>query len=105
MDKLLEALAEKGIRVQGVSDKEVLKIAKNVGLDPKKYLPRGEVEIVSHTNKRNETNKFVKTPFYTLGEDEHGKVQQVRGLFVRADIVDQIIEDLLTAKGLLQDEE
>ena len=101
MDSLLAALAEKGIKLQGVSDEEIVKVAKGVGIEPLDHLPR-KVEIIDYTNKRGETNKFVTTPPFIVGRKDNGLASTVRGLFVRVDCLDQMIEDLQAARELLK---
>jgi len=100
MESLLAALAEKGIRLQGVSDEEIVKIAKGVGIEPMDHLAR-EVKVVDYTNKRGETNKFVSTPPFIVGRKDDGSARTVRGLFLRLDALDQAIEDLQAAKRSL----
>lgn len=93
MEKLLAALAEKGIRLTGCSDAEICKVAKGVGLDPDHFLPRALI-VERYTNKRKETNVFAKTPSFVVGTNENGKPKKVRGLYLRVDALDQAIEDL-----------
>ena len=100
LNGLLSALAEKGIRLQGVSEAEVIKIAKGCGIEPLDYLPR-EVEVTDYTNKRGQTNKFVSTPSFVVGRKEDGSAQTVRGLFLRVEALDQAIADLQAAKASL----
>jgi len=101
-EKLNEALAEQNIRLTGCSDKEVLAVAKSVGLDVNDFTTH-TVEITEYTNKRDETNTFVKTSKFITGRKENGKAATVQGLFLRVEIIDQAIEDLLKAKELLSD--
>lgn len=101
MDRLLAALAEKGIRLEGVSDQEIVKIAKGVGIEPLDHLDR-EVEVVDYTNKRGERNMFVKTPRFVVGRKDDGTAVTVSGLFLRLDALDQAIEDLQAAKRKLE---
>lgn len=98
MDKLLEALAQKGVDASAMSGEQIEKVAKAVGIDPIDYLPRN-VEVVDYTNKRNETNRFVKTPGFVVGRKEDGTAQIVKGLFLRVDALDQAIADLQAAKA------
>lgn len=104
MDKLLEALAERGIKVSGLKEEETLKLAKAVGLEPLDFLPR-EVELVDYTNKRNETNRFIRTPAFVVGHEEGGKAKTIQGLFLRVDALDQAIADLQAAKQMVDSEE
>lgn len=100
MDKLLAALAEKGISTEALDEDQIRGVAKAMGIDPAEYLPR-QVEIVPYTNKRKETNTFVKTENFTVGQKEDGSPQQVRGLFLRVEALDQAIADLQAARGLV----
>lgn len=100
MDKLLEALAAKGLDASALDEESVRKVAKSMGVDPADYLPR-EVKIMDYTNKRGETNKFVSTENFTVGKKDDGSPRQVRGLFLRVEALDQAIEDLLQARGLI----
>jgi len=104
MEKLMAALAEKGIRVQGVSDEEIVKVAKSCGIEPLDYLDR-KVEVVDYTNKRKETNKFVSTSNFIVGRKDNGMAQTVRGLFLRVECLDQAIADLQAAKAALETED
>ena len=105
MDKLLEALASRGVDASSMTDDQIRKVAKAVGLDPIDYLPR-EVEVVDYTNKRGETNKFVSTPSFVVGRKDDGSAQTVRGLFLRVEALDQAIADLQAARaGVSSDEE
>jgi len=104
MDKLLEALAEKGIKMSGCEDDEIKKVAKNVGIDPIDYLDR-EVEIVQHENKRDEKNTFVKTPSFVVGRKDNGMAQTVRGFFLRVEALPQAIADLTAAQAMLDEAE
>lgn len=101
MNKLLEALKEAGINLpEGSEESQIRGVAKAVGLDPDDYIPR-QVEVVEYTNKRKETNMFVKTPSFVVGVNEKGKKQTVQGLFLRVDALDQAIADLTQARGLM----
>lgn len=100
MDKLLEALAEKGISTDALDEGQIRGVAKAMGIDPAEYLPR-QVEIVPYTNKRKETNTFVKTENFTVGRKDDGSAQTVRGLFLRVEALDQAIADLQAARGLV----
>lgn len=105
MDKLLEALAEK-YQIDGstMSEEQLLKVAKSLGLDPLDFLPR-EVKVVPYTNKRKQTNQFVQTPPFVVGRKDDGTAQTVRGLFIRVEALDQAIADLTAARGLLKGNE
>jgi len=98
MDKLLEALAEKGVDASSMTKEQTLKVAKAVGLDPVNFLDR-EVNIVPYTNKRKETNQFVETSPFVVGQKADGTAQTVRGLFLRVEALDQAIADLQAAKA------
>lgn len=101
MDKLISKLGEMGINVNASMDpKTIQNIAKGVGINPLEYVER-QVEIVPYTNKRGETNMFVRTPALPLGMDAKGKLKEAQGVFVRLEALDQLIEDLLAAKGLI----
>lgn len=104
MEKLLEALSEKGVDASAMDEAQVRKVAKALGVDPIDYLPR-EVEIKQHTNKRDETNQFVATEAFVVGRKKDGTAQTVRGLFLRTEALDQAIEDLQRAKGMLASSE
>lgn len=96
MDELINAMREMGVVVNdGMSPEQVQKVAKTIGLNPEEFVGR-KVEIVPYTNKRGETNMFVSTPPFSSGKGE------VRGLFVRVEALDQAIEDLTVARGLLE---
>lgn len=102
MEKLLKALSEAGIDLpEGTEDAQVQSVAKAMGLDPDDFIPR-QVEIVKYTNKRKETNTFVKTPSFFVGVNEKGKKVKVQGLFLRVDALDQAIADLTEARDILQ---
>lgn len=103
MDKLLEALAEKGIQTDALDEDQVRGVAKAMGIDPADYLPRS-VKIVPYTNKRKETNTFVSTDAFTVGRKEDGSAKTVRGLFLRVEALDQAIADLQAARGLVATE-
>jgi len=101
MDKLIEAMQAMGIAVNDeMSEEQIQKVAKAVGLEPLEYVERS-VEVVDYTNKRNQTNKFVSTPNFLLGKDAAGKTKTTRGLFLRVEALDQAIEDLIAARELL----
>lgn len=100
MDKLLLAIEEKGMSIPADTDRDkVIGVAKALGLHPVDYVDR-EVEIVDYTNKKEETNKFVKTGHFVAGRKEDGTPVTVRGPFVRLDILDALIEDLVKARDL-----
>ena len=99
MESLLEALAAKGItETSEMSEEQLLKVAKAVGVDPLDHLPR-EVKIGPYTNKRGEQNTFVQTPPFVVGRGDDGMAKTVRGLFLRVEALDQAIEDLQRAKA------
>lgn len=100
MDKLLAALAEKGVVLVNRSDEEIVKVAKSVGLDPVDFVERS-VQVGPYKNKRDETNTFVKTGSYVVGRKENGRAETIRGMFVRAAAIDDMISDLQTAKELI----
>ena len=50
MESLLKALAEKGVDAESMSQEQVLKVAKAVGIDPDNHLPRKEVVVGPYTN-------------------------------------------------------
>lgn len=102
MEALLEAIKEKagGLDLAGREEKEVNQVARALGLDPFNFTPH-TVEIVEHTNKRGETNRFVKTSKYRVGTNDKGFATTVQGLFLRVDILDAVIEDLVKARGML----
>ena len=102
MESLLEALAAKGIDASAMSEEQIRKVAKAVGVDPLDHLPR-EVKVVPYTNKRKETNQFVETSPFVVGRKADGTAQTVRGLFLRVEALDQAISDLQAARGLLAD--
>ena len=100
MEQLLQAIEEAGMKIPaGTETEKVLGVAKALGLDPVDYLPR-EVEIVEHTNKRKQTNTFVKTGYFVVGRKENGRADTVRGPFIRLSILDELIEDLNKARDL-----
>ena len=102
MEKLLEALKAANLDVPAdLDDKQILAVAKAMGIDPDDHMDR-VVEVVDYTNKRKETNKFVKTPSFVVGVNEKGKKIKVQGLFLRVDALDQAIEDLINARELIQ---
>jgi len=100
MESLLQALAEKGIDASAMTEDQIRKVAKAVGVDPLDHLER-EVKIVPYTNKRKETNQFVETPPFVVGRKDDGTAQTVRGLFLRVECLDQAIADLAAARELL----
>lgn len=103
MDRLLKALAEAGLSVNNdMSEEQLRKVAKSVGVEPMDYLER-KVSIVSHTNKRDETNEFVKTLPFIVGRKKNGMAQTVQGVFLRTEALDQLIADLQIARGLLDE--
>lgn len=103
MDKLIAALEEKGVNVNdGMSTDQIMQIAKAVGVEPLEHMDR-VVEIVDYTNKRKQTNKFIKTLDYSLGTNpETGKTIVTKGLFLRLEVLDQAIADLAAAKELVE---
>ena len=103
MESLLEALAAKGIDASAMTEEQIRKVAKAVGVDPLDHLPR-DVKIVPYTNKRKETNQFVETAPFVVGRKADGTAATVRGLFLRVEALDQAISDLQAARGLLPSE-
>lgn len=103
MEKLLEALAAKGIQTDTLDEDQIRNVAKAMGIDPGDYLPR-KVEIVPYTNKRDEKNTFVKTEAFKVGTKDDGSPRTVKGLFLRVEALDQAIADLQTARGLVSKE-
>lgn len=97
MKKLLEALAEKGIRLTGCTDKEIKKIAKGVGLRPSDFVERAKPCAERYTNTSGVVNDFGKTPSILLGETPEGKPDRVQGVYVRIDAIPQLIDDLQVA--------
>jgi hypothetical protein len=104
MDELLAALNEKGVDASGMDEEQLRKVSKALGVDPLDYLPR-KVEVVPYTNKRKQTNDFVSTDSFVVGRKEDGSALTVRGLFLRVEALDQAIEDLKVARGLVQSDD
>jgi len=98
----LEALAERGIKTDSLDEDQVRNVARAMGLDPGEYLPRS-VKIEPYTNKKNETNTFVKTESFVIGRNKNGTAKMARGLFLRVEALDQAIADLQAARGLVDD--
>ena len=105
MEALVEAIKDKagGLDFSGKPEKEIKAAARALGIDPFEHTPH-TVELVTHTNKRDETNRFVKTSAYKVGVNSKGFAQTVQGLFLRVDCLDQVIEDLLEARRMLDAE-
>lgn len=104
MEKLKEALAEKGVKLSGlaITDDYVIRVAKGMGIEPLDYLERDPVRVGPYTNKRKVTNTFVKTPAYIVGRKDNGLAQTVQGLMFRAEILDQVLADLNEAKRQIE---
>jgi hypothetical protein len=100
MEELLTALAEKGVDASNLTEEQIQKVSKAVGVDPIDYLPR-DVKVIPYTNKREETNQFVQTPSFVVGRKDDGTARTVRGLFLRVEALDQAISDLQVARGLI----
>lgn len=104
MESLLAVLAEKGIDASAMTEDQIRKVAKAVGVDPNDHLPR-KVEIIDYTNKRKETNKFVKSSNFVVGRKDDGTAKTVQGLFLRVEAVDQALADLHAARNLLTNDD
>jgi len=101
MEKLLAALVEKGINLGSDTKADVVKkVAKSIGLDPVDFVTR-KVEVGPYTNKRNETNVFVKSSPYVVGRKANGRAETVRGLYCRMETIDDMIADLQRAKEII----
>lgn len=102
MDKLIAALKEKGLNISPkMEEGQIITIAKSMGIEPLDYMER-TVEIVPYTNKKGQTNNFVKTPNFTLGVDAKGKTKTTGGLFLRVEALDQAIHDLMAARDIIK---
>lgn len=103
MEKLLEAIKAKGaVLAPDTDEKTIKKVARSMGIDWKEHVDRQPARLVKHTNKRNETNLFIETDPFVIGRNSKGKIQTVRGLFIRVDALDQCIDDLVQARELLR---
>lgn len=94
-DKLREALAASGkvseAELGGLSDKECKTLAKAFGVE----VPRGEISL-----KEQFGGMYVQIPAipYTNAE---GEAKKSRHFSIRAECVDQLIEDLEAARELI----
>jgi len=106
MEKLLEALKEKaGITtMEGLSEEQIIKVAKSLKIDPMDYIPRSPARVVTYTNKRDVTNQFVETDPLVVGRKADGMCETVRGLFFRKEALDQVIADLVALRESMGDE-
>lgn len=103
MEELLEALKAKGaVLAPDTDEKTIKKVARSMGIDWKEHVGRQPARLVEHTNKRKETKLFIETDPFVIGRDSKGKIQTARGLFLRADALDQYIDDLVQARELLR---
>ena len=100
MKKLIKALNDAGLNITSDMDEDqIRKIATAMGMEPLDYIER-KVEIKKHTNQRDQTNTFVTTQPFVVGKKD-GKVRTIQGAWIRVEIVDQMLEDLLIARDLL----
>lgn len=105
MDKLRAILATKGASADALAkmnDDMIVGLSRAFGVDPTPYLPR---EVRLETGKVGAT--YVVTRGYPVPKYKDGKptgeVSLARGLYARVDAIDDMIEDLITAKGLLEE--
>jgi hypothetical protein len=97
MEALRNQLKALGVQCDAMDDSTVKNVAKALKLSvPETHT----VSIVEYTSKAGRTGKYVKTDGYTLGE-RNGKKETAQGLFVRIEVIDAAIADLIAAKGLL----
>jgi hypothetical protein len=98
MEALRNQLKGLGVQCDAMNDATVKAVAKALKLSiPDTHT----VSIVEYTAKGSgRTGKYVKTDGYVLGE-RNGKKETAQGLFVRVEIIDAAIADLIAAKGLL----
>ena len=105
LNKLKQLLVSKGIAQSFVdtAEIEVIKgVAKAFKIDPAPYLPR-DVRL-----ERGKTGAlYVVTSGYAVPKYRNGKptgeMGLARNLYVRADALDDMIEDFLYAKGLVEE--
>ncbi len=104
MEKLKEALTAQGVAretLDKMDEAQIRGLAKAFSLDPHAFLPR-KVKIETGANGA----QYVVTEGYSVPKFQNkkavdGQSSLARNLYVRAEAIDQIIEDLLVAKGLL----
>jgi len=90
---LVGAIQEKtGMSTNDLSEEQILRVGRALNLE----LPL-KVELVEYTNKAGNTAEYVKTSNFTIP----GTDQTAKGLFVRAEVIDDAIEALQTAKAML----
>ncbi len=102
MSDLRTQLVEAGIApnvVESMGEDQLKNVARSMGIS----LPR-EVEIKDHKGaKYVVTDSFTVPKYDNEGKVVEGKTSQARNLFLRVEAIDQAIEDLLAAKGLLEE--
>lgn len=96
MEAVHAALKEKGIVLSGpgIGEKEVLRVARGQGIDPRDFSEPETVRVGHYTNKRGSKNLFVLCPTYVTGRKENGLAQTVRGPMVRLEVAKKVIADL-----------
>jgi hypothetical protein len=99
MSKLRSVLVEAGFPVEGMDEKQLKAIARAASIE----LPREDVQIVDYTPKNGgESARYVKTSPFVIGTKEDGTKVTAKGLFLRVEAIDQAVEELMRAKGLLE---
>lgn len=94
---LKEAIQATGMATEGLSDEQIVKVGRALGLETPLT-----VEIVEYTPKgKNATpGNYVKTSNFPV-TDSKGTKFDARGLFLRVEALDQAIEALQQAKALV----
>jgi len=98
MNKLQKKLIKAGFPVEGMDEKQLKSIARAANIE----IPREDVQIVEYTPKGgDEPARYVKTSPFVIGKKD-GKNVNAKGLFLRVEAIDQAMEELARAKGLLE---
>lgn len=101
MSDLRNQLVEAGIAQEVVDtfgNDQCKAVARSMGIAVAR-----EVEIKDHKGAKYVVTESFEVPKYdTEGKAIEGKTSQARNLFLRVEAIDQAIEDLLAAKGLLE---
>jgi hypothetical protein len=107
LNTLKQLLAEKGVSRSFLDTAEVdmLKgISKAFNIDPTPYLPRDvRLEVSKKTGATYAVVDGYPVPKIKNGKST-GEVGLARGIYVRVEAIDNIIKDLLVAKGMWEKE-
>lgn len=104
MEKLKETLVAQGVAretLDKMDEAQIRGLAKAFSLDPHAYLPRKVKLETGNNGAIYVVTEGFSVPAYQNKKQVHGKTSLCKNLYVRADALDQILEDLMIAKGLL----